>query len=74
MSTIKCTPETFGKVLENELKKQIKQTKFAAAVALNNTAFKARANLDQGKPDCRGFFPERLDVYQHEGRQEGSAA
>lgn len=45
MSTIKCTLDSFGKVLENELKKQIKQTKFAAAVALNNTAFKARSNL-----------------------------
>ena len=45
MSTIKCTLDSFGKVLENEIKKQLKQTKFAAAMALNNTAFKARANL-----------------------------
>ena len=45
MSVIKCDAKNFMKVLEKEIKNKQKQVKFAAAVALNNTAFKARENL-----------------------------
>jgi len=45
MSVIKCDAKNFMKVLENEIKNKQKQVKFAATVALNNTAFKARENL-----------------------------
>jgi hypothetical protein len=37
--------ENLAKTLEKEIKKEIKQVKFAASVALNNVAFKARSNL-----------------------------
>lgn len=45
MSVIKCDAKNFMKVLEKEIKNKQKQVKFAATVALNNTAFKARENL-----------------------------
>ena len=45
MSVIKCDEKNFMKVLEKEIKNKQKQVKFAATVALNNTAFKARENL-----------------------------
>lgn len=45
MSTVRCSLKDLAKTLEKELKKDVKQVKFAASVALNNTAFKARSNL-----------------------------
>ena len=45
MSTIKCTLDSLEKVLENEIRKGLKQANYAAMKALNNTAFKARTNL-----------------------------
>ena len=45
MSTINCSLKDLAKVLEKEIRNEVKQTKFAASVALNNVAFKARSNL-----------------------------
>ena len=45
MSTVRCSLENLSKVLEKEIQKDLKQVKFAASVALNNVAFKARENL-----------------------------
>ena len=45
MSTINCTLQNFAKVLEKEIKKDVKQIRFAASRAINNVAFKARSNL-----------------------------
>ena len=45
MSTVRCSLENLGKTLEQEIKKEVKQAKYAASVALNNVAFKARENL-----------------------------
>ena len=45
MSVIKCTLDSLEKVLENEIRKGLKQANYAAMKALNNTAFKARDNL-----------------------------
>lgn len=45
MSVIKCNLDNLPKMLEKEVQKSMKQVKFAASVALNNTAFKARSNL-----------------------------
>lgn len=45
MSVVKCDLKNLSKVLEKEIRKDLKQVKFAASVALNNTAFKARSNL-----------------------------
>lgn len=45
MSVIKCTLDSLEKVLENEIRKGLKQANYAAMKALNNTAFKARTNL-----------------------------
>jgi hypothetical protein len=45
MSVIKCDLKNLAKVLENEIKKEVKQTEFAAMKALNEVAFKARENL-----------------------------
>ena len=45
MSTVRCSLENLGKKLEQEIKKEVKQAKYAASVALNNVAFKARENL-----------------------------
>lgn len=45
MSTVRCSLENLGKTLEKEIKKEVKQAKYAAMKALNNVAFKARENL-----------------------------
>lgn len=45
MSTINCSIKDVSKILQKELNKELKQVKYAASVALNNVAFKARANL-----------------------------
>ena len=45
MSTVHCSLENLGKELEKMIKKEVKQAKYAASVALNNVAFKARENL-----------------------------
>ena len=45
MSAISCSLENLSKVLEKEINKELKQMKYAASVALNNVAFKARENL-----------------------------
>ena len=45
MSVVKCDLKNLSKVLEKEIRKDLNQVKFAASVALNNTAFKARSNL-----------------------------
>ena len=45
MSMVRCSLENLGKTLEQEIKKEVKQAKYAASVALNNVAFKARENL-----------------------------
>ena len=45
MSMVRCSLENLGKTLEKEIKKEVKQAKYAASVALNNVAFKARENL-----------------------------
>lgn len=45
MSTINCSLQNFAKVLDKELKKDIKQVRYAASRAINNVAFKARSNL-----------------------------
>lgn len=45
MSTINCTLNNLAKTLEKEIQKEVKQTKYAAMKALNNTAFKARTKL-----------------------------
>lgn len=45
MSTVRCSLSNLAKTLEKEVKKDLKQVKYAASVALNNTAFKARSNL-----------------------------
>ena len=45
MSVVRCDLKNLSKVLEKEIRKDLKQVKFAASVALNNTAFKARSNL-----------------------------
>lgn len=45
MSVVKCDLKSLPKMLEKEIQKDIKQVKFAASVALNNVAFKARSNL-----------------------------
>lgn len=45
MSTINCTLENLAKTLEKEIKKEIKQVKFAAVGALNRCAFDAQKDL-----------------------------
>ena len=45
MSTVRCSLSNLAKTLEKEVKKDLKQVKYAASVALNNTAFQARSNL-----------------------------
>lgn len=45
MSTINCSLKDLAKVLEKEIRNEVKQTRFAAMKALNEVAFKARGNL-----------------------------
>lgn len=45
MSAINCSLQNLAKTLDKEVKKELKQVKYAASVALNNVAFKARENL-----------------------------
>ena len=45
MSTVRCSLSNLAKTLEKEVKKDLKQVKYAASVALNNTAFQARSRL-----------------------------
>lgn len=48
MSTIHCTLDNLAKTLEKEVKKEMKQVKFAAVGALNRCAFDARTALQSG--------------------------
>ena len=45
MSMVRCSIDNLMKTIEKEVKKDLKQVEYAASVALNNTAFQARANL-----------------------------
>lgn len=48
MSTVHCSLKDLAKTLEKEVKKEIKQVKFAAVGALNRCAFDARTALQSG--------------------------
>lgn len=48
MSTVRCSLKDLSKTLEKEVKKEIKQVKFAAVGALNRCAFDARTALQSG--------------------------
>lgn len=48
MSTVRCSLKDLAKTLEKEVKKEIKQVKFAAVGALNRCAFDARTELQSG--------------------------
>ena len=48
MSTVRCSLKDLAKTLEKEVKKEIKQVKFAAVGALNRCAFDARTALQSG--------------------------
>ena len=45
MSTIRCTLDNLAKMLEKEVKKEMKQVKFAAVGALNRVAFDSQKEL-----------------------------
>lgn len=50
MSVVTCSLKDLAKTLEKEIRNEVKQTKFAASVALNNVAFKARNELMREYP------------------------
>lgn len=66
MSTINCTLENLAKTLEKEIKKEIKQVRFAAAGALNRCAFDSQKALREAYPKAfhvrNKTLPRKIEV------------